>query len=45
MREDTGIEQGDEISVYYDPMISKLISHSNDRNSAIEKNEKSFEGI
>lgn len=37
MREDTGIEQGDEISVYYDPMISKLIAHASDRNAAIEK--------
>ena len=37
MREDTGIEQGDEISVYYDPMISKLISHGVDRDTAIAK--------
>ncbi|MGB3018505.1 MAG: acetyl-CoA carboxylase biotin carboxylase subunit [Ignavibacteria bacterium] len=37
MREDTGIEQGDEISVYYDPMISKLVSHADDRESAIAK--------
>ncbi len=37
MREDTGIEQGDEISVYYDPMISKLISHGVDRETAISK--------
>jgi acetyl-CoA carboxylase biotin carboxylase subunit len=37
MREDTGIEQGDEISVYYDPMISKLISHADDRETAIAK--------
>lgn len=37
MREDTGIEQGDEVSVYYDPMISKLVSHGTTRESAIEK--------
>lgn len=37
MREDTGIEQGDEISVYYDPMISKLVSHADERESAIAK--------
>lgn len=37
LREDTGIEQGDEISVYYDPMISKLIAFGADRKSAIEK--------
>lgn len=37
MREDTGIEQGNEISVYYDPMISKLISNGATREIAIEK--------
>ncbi len=37
MREDTGIEEGNEISVYYDPMISKLISHAGDRETAIAK--------
>lgn len=37
MREDTGVEQGNEISIYYDSMIAKLISFAPDRNSAIEK--------
>lgn len=37
MREDTGVEQGDEISVYYDPMISKLVSHGANRETAISK--------
>lgn len=37
MREDTGIEQGNEISIYYDPMISKLISHGATREVAIDK--------
>jgi len=37
MREDTGIEQGNEISIYYDSMIAKLISYSEDRKSAIIK--------
>lgn len=37
MREDTGIVQGNEISIYYDPMISKLLSHGADRKIAIEK--------
>jgi len=37
MREDTGIVQGNEISVFYDPMISKLISHGADRTTAIDK--------
>lgn len=37
IREDTGIGQGDEISVYYDPMISKLISHGATREIAAGK--------
>lgn len=37
MREDTGIEQGNEISIYYDPMISKLISYGTNRDIAIRK--------
>ncbi|MEO6695472.1 MAG: acetyl-CoA carboxylase biotin carboxylase subunit [Ignavibacteria bacterium] len=37
MREDTGIEQGNEVSVYYDPMISKLISFGATREIAIHK--------
>lgn len=28
---------GSEVSIYYDPMISKLIVHSNNRNQAIQK--------
>lgn len=37
MREDTGIEQGNEISIYYDSMISKLISYGANRETAIRK--------
>jgi propionyl-CoA carboxylase alpha chain len=37
MREDTGIEQGNEISIYYDSMISKLVSHGATRELAINK--------
>lgn len=37
MREDTGIEQGNEISIYYDSMISKLISFGPTRNIAVDK--------
>lgn len=37
MREDTGIEQGNEISIYYDSMISKLISYGPDRKTAVDK--------
>jgi len=42
MREDTGIEQGNEISIYYDSMITKLISYGPDRKSAIDKMERAL---
>ena len=35
LRIDTGVEEGSEISVYYDPMIAKLIVHGADREAAI----------
>ena len=35
-RIETGVEQGDEISPNYDPMIAKLISHGNTREETIE---------
>lgn len=36
-RIDTGVRQGDEVSVHYDPMIAKLIVWSDDRLSALRK--------
>lgn len=36
IRVDAGVYEGGEITVFYDPMISKLISHGKDRLSAIE---------
>jgi 3-methylcrotonyl-CoA carboxylase alpha subunit len=30
-RIDTGVREGDEVSVFYDPMIAKLIAHGDDR--------------
>ncbi|MEE8633507.1 MAG: acetyl-CoA carboxylase biotin carboxylase subunit, partial [Methyloceanibacter sp.] len=35
-RLDTGVEEGGEISVYYDPMIAKLVTHAPKRLEAIE---------
>jgi acetyl-CoA carboxylase biotin carboxylase subunit len=35
IREDSGVTQGSEISLYYDPMISKLIAWGSDRRQAI----------
>jgi len=37
IRVDDGYEEGDEIPIYYDPMIAKLITYSSDRAGAINK--------
>lgn len=37
VREDSGVTAGNEISLYYDPMISKLITWDSDRSKAIDK--------
>ena len=37
IREDRGVEEGDEVSVYYDPMIAKLIARGGTRAEAIAK--------
>ena len=36
-RIDSGIDEGDEVSVFYDPMIAKLICHGKDREAALKK--------
>ncbi len=36
VRNDTGVYEGGEISLYYDPMIAKLVTHAPDRAQAIE---------
>ncbi len=36
-RVDTGVRQGDEVSVYYDPMIAKLIVWDEDRTKALRR--------
>lgn len=35
IRIDTGVREGSEISMYYDPMISKLVTWGEDRNQAM----------
>ena len=35
-RNETGVEQGGEISPFYDPMIAKLVCHADDRQAAID---------
>lgn len=37
IRVDCGVEEGDDISIHYDPMISKLCAHGMDRNQAIDR--------
>lgn len=37
VRVETGVRQGDQISVYYDPMIAKLVVWGSDRNEALLK--------
>jgi len=36
VRVDTGIEEGSEVSMFYDPMIAKLITYGEDREQAID---------
>jgi propionyl-CoA carboxylase alpha chain len=43
VRIDTGVEEGSEISMYYDPMISKLITWGKDRNEAIAILDRAFD--
>ena len=35
VRVDTGVFEGGEVSMYYDPMIAKLVTHGENRNEAI----------
>jgi 3-methylcrotonyl-CoA carboxylase alpha subunit len=35
LRVETGVEEGDEISPYYDPMIAKLVANGDDRDEAM----------
>ncbi|MEL6857591.1 MAG: acetyl/propionyl/methylcrotonyl-CoA carboxylase subunit alpha [Pseudomonadota bacterium] len=36
VRMDSGVREGDEISMFYDPMIAKLVTHGKDRNHALD---------
>ena len=40
VRVETGIRQGDEVSIFYDPMISKLVCFAETRDLAIQKSIK-----
>ncbi|MBL4802163.1 MAG: acetyl/propionyl/methylcrotonyl-CoA carboxylase subunit alpha [Emcibacter sp.] len=41
-RLDTGVEEGDEVSIYYDPMIAKLIVWGRDRDAALRHMNKAL---
>ena len=43
IRVETGVEEGDEVSVHYDPLIAKLVVWSNDREAALQKMRYSLE--
>ena len=42
VRNDTGVFEGGEISMFYDPMIAKLITHAPSREAAIEAQANSY---
>jgi len=42
VREDRGVEEGGEISVYYDPMISKLIAWAPTRGEALRRMDRAL---
>jgi geranyl-CoA carboxylase alpha subunit len=37
VRTDSGVQSGDNISTYYDPMLAKIIAHGHNRHTAIRK--------
>ena len=43
-RIDTGVEPGDSVSVFYDPMIAKIIVHGSDRADALGKLQRALIG-
>lgn len=43
VRNDTGVFEGGEISIYYDPMIAKLVTHAPTRLGAIEAQSKALD--
>ena len=45
VRNDTGVFEGGEISIYYDPMIAKLVTHAGDRLTAIEAQARALDAF
>lgn len=44
VRVDTGVDEGDSVTVHYDPMIAKIISHGADRSSALAAMQEALGG-
>ena len=45
IRTDTGVTEGGEISLYYDPLIAKLITHAPSRRAAIDAQADALDGF
>ena len=45
VRIDSGVVEGSEISMYYDPMIAKLVTHGNDRESCTRLMREALDGF
>jgi propionyl-CoA carboxylase alpha chain len=45
VRNDTGVFEGGEISIYYDPMIAKLVTHAGDRLVAIDAQARALDAF
>ncbi|RXN01049.1 Propionyl-CoA carboxylase alpha chain, mitochondrial [Acipenser ruthenus] len=43
VRVDSGIQEGSEISIYYDPMISKLVTYGSTRAEALQRMEEALD--
>jgi propionyl-CoA carboxylase alpha chain len=45
LRLDTGVDEGAEISLFYDPMIAKLVASGADRGTAIDRLRRALDGF
>jgi propionyl-CoA carboxylase alpha chain len=45
IRNDTGVVEGGEISIYYDPMIAKLVTHAPTREQAIDAQARALDAF
>jgi 3-methylcrotonyl-CoA carboxylase alpha subunit len=45
IRIDSGVRQGDQVTIHYDPMIAKVVCHAGDRSLAIEKMLATLESV